>query len=151
MSLLEEAELLVKETHAIVGVVDIDPAKSKYEEYLNMGENDLRALNREGCIVAQFILSQYAATVAKKYNTLKAHYQINQTLYFRELGKVYGKYDAFAGKDVIVASAANEFENIRIMQDENLKIHSLLLSLEGLVERVDKMIQVLKDLSFTKR
>lgn len=151
MSLIEEAEVLIKENEALIGIVNIDPTNGKYEEYLNFGRDELKEMSRDECIIAQYALSQYAAAVSKRYNLIKGQYQINQAIYFRRLAEVYNKYNEFHGKDLIYASAANDFADIKSMQDQNMKMNSLLLSLEGIVERVDKMIQMFKDLSFTKR
>ena len=151
MKLVEEAEGLIKENDATIGVAKIDHVNSKYEQYLNMTEGDLEDLTKVDCINIQFILTQYAISINKRFNWLTTSLSINKSVYHRALAEVWGSYsEGFMTGDLKVASADNEYPAIKNMHDEVLKLTAVVESMSGVVERVDRMIQILRDLSFNK-
>ena len=151
MKLVEEAESLIKENDATIGIAKIDHVNSKYEEYLNMTEGDLEDLTKVDCINIQFILTQYAISINKRFNWLTTSLSINKSVYHRALAEVWGSYsEGFMTGDLKVASADNEYPAIKEMHDEILKLTSVMESMSVVVDRVDRMIQILRDLSFNK-
>ena len=151
MKLVEEAESLIKENDATIGIAKIDHVNSKYEEYLNMTEGDLEDLTKVDCINIQFILTQYAISINKRFNWLTTSLAINKSVYYRALAEVWGSYsEGFMTGDLKVASADNEYPAIKEMHDEILKLTSVMESMSVVVDRVDRMIQILRDLSFNK-
>lgn len=149
--LLDDANTLVRENEALIGIAHVDHVKSKYEVYLNLTEADLSALNKEECIEAQYILLQYSISINKHVNMLKYKLNINNQLFWRALSSVYNSYDKFMGKELIIAFACGEHAHLREMHDEILKMDSLIKSMENIPEKVEKMTQILKDLSFCKQ
>jgi hypothetical protein len=152
MTILEEAEILVKENDATTGIASVDHIASKYEEYLNMTEDMLFELSKQDCIHIQYILTQYAISVNKKYNKLQSIYEINNTIFNRELAKVWSSYDnlGFMSNDLRVAHATNEYKYLEEMQNELLKLKTVILSMDGLMPRIDSMIKILNNLTYTK-
>lgn len=148
--LIEETELLVSGHNNANGFVEISALKSDYETYLNMSFDELEELTREECIRIQYIFTQYAIYTNKTLNALKAKLKINTTLFGRALMEVYHSYNEFMGRELIIASATREHDHLRTMQNEIIKLESVVSSLDGLVERIDRMTQIIKDLSFTK-
>jgi len=63
---------------------------------------------------------------------------------------VYHSYNEFLGKDLIIASAVNEYGHLKDMQDEILKLDALVGSMQGLVGQIDRLLMILRDLSFSK-
>ena len=151
MTLVEEAEALIKENDATVGVANVDHVNSQYEHYLNMTEGDLEDLTKVDCINIQFILTQYAISINKRVNWVQSTLSINKALYYRALAEVWNSYsEGFMTADLKVASADNEYPYIKTMHDEILKLTAVVESMDGVVDRVDRMIQILRDLSFNK-
>lgn len=149
--LIEDADTLIKENEATLGIANVDHINSKYEHYLNMTEDDLEELDKADCIAAQYILTQYAISVNKKFNKLSTDLMINKVLYNRELAKVWASYaDGYLSNEMKTASADNEYPYLREMHDEILKLTAIIDSMEGLVDRVDNMIKILKSLEYTK-
>lgn len=144
------AEKIVEEFDKKNSIANVDHSGANYEQYLNMSAGDLDAIDKQGCLIAQHTLLRYAISVNKKLNILRAQYSINEGIFTRSLVKVHPSYDKFLGNKLIIASACNEFDYINEMQIELSKMNAIIISMEGLVERVDKMIQLFKDLSFIK-
>jgi len=150
VGLIEEAETLIKEHEALLPLGKVDHSSSKFEYYLNMNEDELDSMDKAECCAAQYVLTQYAISVNKSLNWLNSKLSINTALFQRDLIKVYHSYNEFLGKDLIIASAVNEYEHLKDMQGEIMKLNSLINNMSGLVERVDRLVQVLRDLGFTK-
>lgn len=149
--LIKGAEALIKENDATVGIATIDHVNSQYEHYLNMTEEDLEGLNKADCGIVQFILTQYAISINKKLNWIKTTLNINKAIYNRALAEVWNSYsEGFMTGDLKIASADNEYPAIKEMHDEILKLTAVADSMSGVVERVDRMIQIIRDLSFSK-
>lgn len=151
MSIIEEAENLIKENDATLGVANVDHVNSKYEHYLNMTEDDLEELDKAGCVNIQYCLTQYAISVNKRLNWIQSSLSINKAIYHRAIAEVWNSYaEGYMTADLKYAYADNEYPHIKTMHDEILKLNAVAESMEGLVERVDKMIQIIRDLSFCK-
>jgi hypothetical protein len=151
MNLIKEAEALIKENEATVGIANVDHINSQYEHYLNMTEDDIDGLNKAGCIAVQYCLTQYAISINKRLNWLKGTLSINKAIYNRALAEVWDSYsEGFMTLDLKAAYADNEYPYIKNMHDEILKLNVVIDSMDGIVERVDRMIQIIRDLSFTK-
>lgn len=150
VDLIKETEELILGHDGANGFVEISALKSDYESYLNMSFDELEELTRDECIRIQYVLTQYAIFTNKRLNALKVKLKINTTLFGRALMEVYHSYNEFMGRELIIASATREHEYLKNMQDEIIKLEGVVGSLDGLVERVDRMTQVIKDLSFTK-
>jgi hypothetical protein len=149
--MLTEAETLIKENDALLGVANVDHVNSKYEHYLNMTEDDLDELDKKDCIAIQYILTQYAISINKQINWLNSKLNINKALYNRALAEVWASYgEAFMSNDLRAASADNEYPYIKEMHDEVLKLKAVIDSMDGVVERVDGMIKIIKSLEYTK-
>lgn len=146
----EESENLIRENRAYIGIAKVDHVSSNYEKLLNYTESDLRSMSKQECIEAQYVLLQYGMSINKQINNLKSKLDNNYQIFWRAISKVYGSYDHFMGRDLIIASACNEYEYIANMHDEILKMQAILKDMDGLIERVDKIVQVFKDLSFCK-
>lgn len=149
-TLIEDAEALITGYTGENGFVEISALKSDYEKYLNMSIDELDDLTREECIRIQYVLTQYAIFTNKKLNWLQTKLKINSVLFNRSLMEVYHSYNEFMGRELIIASATKEHDYLREMQNEVIKLEGVINSLHGLVERVDRMTQIIKDLSFTK-
>lgn len=149
-TLIEDAEALITGYTGENGFVEISALKSDYEKYLNMSIDELDDLTREECIRIQYVLTQYAIFTNKKLNWLQTKFKINSVLFNRSLMEVYHSYNEFMGRELIIASATKEHDYLREMQNEVIKLEGVINSLHGLVERVDRMTQIIKDLSFTK-
>lgn len=150
-NLIKEAGELIKANDATTGIAAVDHVNSKYEHYLNMTEEDLEGLNKADCGIVQYILTQYAISVNKKLNWIKTTININKAVYNRALAEVWGSYsEGFMTGDLKIASADNEYPAIKEMHDEILKLTAVADSMCGIVERVDRMIQIIRDLSFSK-
>jgi hypothetical protein len=149
--LIEDADVLIEENEATLGIANVDHINSQYEHYLNMAEDDLDNLDKSDCIAVQYILTQYAISVNKKFNKLSTDLMINKILYNRELAKVWASYaDGYMSNDMKIACADNEYSYLREMHDEILKLTAIVNSMEGLVDRVDGMIKIIKGLEYTK-
>lgn len=151
MTMLAEAETLIKENNALIGIANVEHVQTRYEEYLNMTEEDLNDMNKGDCITAQFALTQYVISINKQINWLNSKLSINTALYNRALAEVWDSYaEGFMSNDLRAACAANEYAHIREMHDEILKLKAVIDSMDGVVERVDGMIKIIKSLEFTK-
>ena len=148
--LIEEMDMLISGHDSANGFVEISALKSDYESYLNMSYDDLSELTREECIKIQYVLTQYAIFTNKKLNGLKTKLKINTSLFNQALMEVYHSYNEFLGRELIIASALKEHNHLKTMQSEILKLEGVVGSLDGLVERIDRMTQIVKDLSFCK-
>lgn len=146
----EEASYLIDQNIEIAGIIKVEHVNSNCEQILNMGEKDLGELSKEDCVSAQFVLTQYSMSINRHLNNLKSKLEVNQYLFNRALIKVWKSYDPYLGKDLILASACNEYSYLGIMYGEILKLQAVIKDMEGIVERTDKMSQTLKDLSFCK-
>lgn len=149
-TLIEEMDTLVSGHDSANGFVEISALKSDYESYLNMSYDDLSELTREECVRIQYVLTQYAIFTNKKLNGLKTKLKINTSLFNQALMEVYHSYNEFLGRELIIASALKEHNHLKTMQSEILKLEGVVGSLDGLVERIDRMTQIVKDLSFCK-
>jgi hypothetical protein len=149
-TLTKDTEDLITRYSGENGFVEISALKSDYVKYLNMSIDELDDLSREECIRIQYILTQYAIFINKKLNWLQTKLKINSTLFNRSLMEVYHSYNEFMGRELIIASATREHDYLRDMQDEVIKLEGVINSLDGIVERIDRMTQIIKDLSFTK-
>lgn len=139
------------ENEATLGIANVDHVHSKYEHYLNMTEDDLDELDKAGCIAIQYVLTQYSISVHQKICKLKSALSINRVLYNRSLAKVWDSYsEGFLSTEMRIASADNEYPHLREMHDEILKLMALIESMDGIVERVDNMVKIIKGLEFTK-
>lgn len=151
MTILAEAESLIKENNALIGVANVEHVQTKYDYYLNMTEEDLNDMSKADCIAAQFALTQYAISINKQINWLNSKLSINSAIYNRALAEVWDSYaEGFMSNDLRAASAANEYSHIKEMHDEILKLKAVIDSMDGVVERVDGMIKIIKSLEFTK-
>ncbi len=148
--LIEETENLITKYANENGFVEISALKSDYEKYLNMSMDELDDLSREECIRIQYILTQYSIFCNKKINWLETKLKINTTLFQRSLMEVYHSYNEFMGRELIIASATKEHNHLKNMQDEIMKLEGVLNSLDGISDKIDRMTQIIKDLSFTK-
>lgn len=147
----EEADALVKENDALLGVATVDHVNSQYEHYLNMTEDDLDELDKKDCIAVQYILTQYAISINKRVNWLNSRLVINRAIYHRALAEVWNSYsEGFMSSDLRAASADNEYPHIKEMHDEIIKLTAVADSMGGLVDRVDSMVKIIKGLEFTK-
>ena len=148
---LKAAETLIQENDALLGVANVDHVNSKYEHYLNMTEDDLDELDKKDCIAIQYILTQYAISINKRLNWLNSRLAINKSIYHRALAEVWASYgESFMSNDLRAASADNEYPYIKEMHDEILKLKAVIDSMDGLVERVDSLVKIIKGLEFTK-
>jgi len=150
VGLIEEAETLIKENEALLPIGKVDHSSSKFEYYLNMNEEELDEMDKGDCCAAQYSLTQYAITVNKSLNWIQSKLKINTLIFQRELMTVYHSYNEFLGKDLIIASAVNEYGHLKDMQDEILKLDALVGSMQGLVGQIDRLLMILRDLSFSK-
>ena len=151
VDLVIAAEGLIKENDALLGIAPVNHVASKYEHYINMTEEDMGEMGKEECIHANFILTQYAASVNKHVNWLESKLRINVALFERELVKVYASYNEYWGKDFIIAAACNEYVYLKEMQNEIFKLQAVLSSMEGLLGRVDNMAKCMSNLAYVKR
>lgn len=147
---MTEVDTIIAENDAVVGICNVEHTNSDYEFYMNLTTKDIVNMSKQDCIIAQYSLTRYAIAVNKKLSIYKSQYAINRVIFTRALAKVYSSYDKFLGNELITASASNEYDYIKEMQDELLKIDTLIKSMEGLVERIDRLVMTFKDLSFTK-
>ena len=151
MTILAEAETLIKENNALIGVANVEHVQTRYDYYLNMTEEDLNDMSKADCIAAQFALTQYVISINKQINWLNSKLSINTALYNRALAEVWDSYaEGFMSNDLRAACAANEYSHIKEMHDEILKLKAVIDSMDGVVERVDGMIKIIKSLEFTK-
>lgn len=148
--LVKDTEDLILEYNNVNGFIEISALKSDYESYLNMSMDDLEELTRDECIRIQYVLTQYAIFANKQFNALQNKLKINTMVFGRALMEVYSSYNEFLGRELIIASATREHQHLNYMQNEILKLEGIVGSLEGLVERIDRMTQIIKDLSFSK-
>lgn len=148
---LKAAETLIQENDALLGIANVDHVNSKYEHYLNMTEEDLDELDKKDCIAIQYILTQYAISINKRLNWLNSKLTINKSIYYRALAEVWNSYsEGFMSNDLRAASADNEYPYIKEMHDEIIKLKAVIDSMDGVVERVDGMIKIIKSLEYTK-
>lgn len=118
---------------------------------LGLDGESLDSLNREDCIQAQYFLQTEAISASKKFNSAKSKLDVNQILFNRAVAKHYKDYDPYLGKDLIIASICNEYDHIKSMQDVIVAATQEIKDLEITVEKLDKLSQIMKDLSFCKR
>jgi hypothetical protein len=150
MTLTKEIEQVIAENDIMIGVAKVDHVDTDYEYYLNLPEDELRAMSKEDCIAAQYVLTRYSISIHKRINLLKSFYDANSMLFNRALIKVYHSYNEFLGKDLITASAAAEHSNIEKMQTEMVKLKAVIDSMDGVVDKVDYMVKILSNLAYTK-
>jgi hypothetical protein len=150
MNLIADAEAVVKQSEAIGGIAPIVHMGSHYEDYMNLTEDDMSGMSKEDFIQANYVLNQYAASVNKHIGWLESKLEINQRIFDRELVKVYSSYNEFMGRDLIIASAVNEYTYLREMQEEILKLTAAVRSTEGLITRIDNMAKCMTNLAFTR-
>ena len=151
IELEKQADALIKENDALLGVAPVDHVDSQYEHYMNMTEEDLDNLDKKDCIAIQYILTQYAISINKRVNWLNSRLLINKAIYNRALSEVWNSYaEGFMSSDLRAASADNEYPHIKEMHDEVIKLTAVVDSMGGLVERVDSMVKIIKGLEFTK-
>ena len=146
----EEAEYLIEQNIDKAGVIKVEHVNSNCEEILNMNEQHLEQMSKEDCVRAQFILIQYSMAINRHINNLKSKLEINQQIFNKALVKVWKSYDQYLGKELILASACAEYSYLNIMHNEILKLQAVIKDMDGTVERVDRLAQALKDLSFCK-
>lgn len=146
----EEAQYLIEQNVDTAGIIKVEHINSNCEEILNMNERHLEQMSKEDCVRAQFILIQYAMAINRHSNNLKSKLDINQQIFNKALIKVWKSYDQYLGKELILASACAEHAYLNSMHNEILKLQAVIKDMDGIVERVDKLAQTLKDLSFCK-
>lgn len=146
----DEAQYLIEQNTDKFGIIKVEHVNSNCEAILNMNEKDLEVMTKEDCVRAQFILVQYSMGLNRHINNLRSKLEINQQIFNKAVIKVWKSYDQYMGKDLILAAACAEYSYLNIMHNEILKLQAVIKDMDGMVERIDRLAQTLKDLSFCK-
>lgn len=120
------------------------------EEYFNLDKNDLRRFSKEECVLAQHALLSSSVFIQRKINELKIGVKINKSFLDRIIAEKIPDFEKYTKYDIIVSSVVNEYEYVKEAADETLRLECVIQGLEGTVEKIDKMVQVFRDLSFCK-
>lgn len=150
MKLSEEVKNYTTEAKALIGDVVIDHVHNDIAHYFNLTPEEMGKMDKEDCVQAQYFIMQYSISISKKINNVKSSLLANQKEFNRAMAKVYNDYNSFNGAAMIHASACNEHEHLREMDNEITKLEALLQEYEGLSFKSEKMVQIFRDLSFCR-
>lgn len=149
-TLVNEVAEYINESHALIGDINIDHVQNNIDYYFNMTPKELDNMDKEDCVYAQYFILQFSMSLTKKINRIKWKLAANEKEFSRALSTVYNNYNPFNGADVIKASACMEHTALKSLDDEILKLSSLIQEWEFVITKAEKLSAVFRDLSFSK-
>ncbi len=149
-TLVEEVNSFVEKAMPLIGDVKVEHVQNDIDKYLNFTIEDLNGMDKEDCVQAQYMIMQYSLSILKKMNKYRATLAVNKRTFNRYLSEVYNSYNTYNGYEMVLASACAEHEYLRLMDNEICKIEVLLQEFEGITQKVEKLSQVFRDLSFCR-
>lgn len=149
-SLSSEVEKFVEETNRLIGDVKVEHVLNDVDVYLNYTSEDLYGMTKQSCVHAQYFLMQYSISLGRKINTFKYKLAANKRTFDRALSQVYNSYNTYGGFEIVKGMACSEHENLRFMDNEICKLESIITEYDGVSQKIEKMAQIFRDLSFSK-
>ena len=149
-TLSSQVEEFVEETNKLMGDVKVEHVLNNVDIYLNYTSEDLYKMTKQDCVHAQYFLMQYSISLSRKINVIKYKLAANKRTFDRALSQVYNSYNTYNGFDMVKGMACSEHENLRFMDNEICKLESIIQEYDGISQKVEKMAQVFRDLSFSK-
>ena len=149
-ALVEEVDGYIKTSHDLIGDINVEHVHNDIDYYFNMTPKDLDGMDKEACVYAQYFILQFSLSLTKKLNKVKWRLAANEKEFTRVIAPVYNNYNSYNGADVVRASACLEYPNLKKLDDEILKLQSLIQEWEFIITKAEKLSAVFRYLSFSK-
>lgn len=149
-ALVNEIDQYIRESQALIGDINVEHVQNDIDHYFNMTPKDLDAMDKEQCVYAQYFILQFSLSLTKKLNKIKWRLAANEKEFTRVIAPVYNNYNSYNGAEVVRASACLEYPNLKRLDDEILKLQSLIQEWEFIIIKAEKLSAVFRDLSFSK-
>lgn len=149
-TLSENVSEFINQTKKLAGDIDINHIYNDVSYYLNLTDKELDNFSKEDCVRAQYYIMQYASSLSRSINSIRAKHLVLKRTFDRHLSQVYGSYQNIYGYDMIRAAACSEHEELRKMDNELVKLEALILEYDQAIPKLERIAQSLKDLSFCR-
>jgi hypothetical protein len=148
--LVKDVEDYIKTSHALIGDINVEHVHNDIEHYFNMTPKDLDGMDKGDCVYAQYFIIQFILSLTKKINRIKWMLAATEKEFARVIAPIYNNYNSYNGAEVVRASACMEYPNLKRLDDEILKLQSLIQEWESIITKAEKLSAIFRDLSFSR-